>query len=180
MPVSRSLAGDLLRDASSEYVSRLQRGASLIYWSIIAAVILSIVGFLAVIAVSFSGGAGGFNGPGLQILLSGVGFVVGLIGLYGWWLLSSPDPRYGPTQQGTARVVVRIAIAFRAAVSLLSLVVNIIMQGSVTGGGDNIECRFYGIGHCFAARLRRLDCGIHRSHDVPSGAGITDSGPRRV
>ncbi len=130
MQVSRSLAGDLLRDASSEYVSRLQRGASLIYWSIITTVILFIVGFLGVVVVGASGGSlGGISGPGLQILLSGIGFIVGLIGFYGWWLLSSPDPRHGPTQQGTARIIVRVAVAFRAAVSLFSLVVNITTPG---------------------------------------------------
>jgi hypothetical protein len=136
MQVSRSLAGDLLRDASSEYVSRLQRGASLVYWSLIAIVVLTIGGFVGLFAFGAAGGgAGGFNARGLQILLSGVGFLVGLIGFYGWWLLSSPDPRHGPTQQGTARIIVRIAVAFRAAVSLFSLVANIIMQGSGSGGG---------------------------------------------
>jgi len=135
MPVSRSLAGDLLRDASSEYVSQLHRGASLVYWSLIAMVVLTIGGFVALIGFGAAGGgAGGFNGAGLQTLFSGVGFFVGLIGFYGWWVLSSPDPRHGPTQQGKARIIVRIAVAFRAAVSFFTLVVNAFTQSSGFGG----------------------------------------------
>ncbi len=134
LSVRQSLAGDLLRDAGPQYVESLRRGATLVLVSLVASFSMQIIGliaalgFAAYIGVSAAGGAAPAAMPAMswitlvQTLFGLVGVAFSIVGLVGWWKLSTHDPRHGPTQQGTARQVVRVAVTVVTATSLASVV----------------------------------------------------------
>lgn len=136
MPIRRSLSRELLRDAGPHYVRTLARGAVMVLISLIGTAVLT-AGSVLVIGLGVFGGMSGagatpYSAGGLNLLLVILQFLISLIGLYGWWLLSSPDPRQGSQQQGSARRVLRAALVILAGSYLLSIIVNMFMVG---GGG---------------------------------------------
>ena len=128
MPIRRSLSGDLLKDANPAYVESLDFGALLVYWGLVATVVLWIVRFLVPLFVAVGGlgsfGLGGFiSSYSFQLLTSLVGVAVSLVSLFGWWKLSSPDPRHGLAQQSAARRVLRVCVVLQATCAVFGLLV---------------------------------------------------------
>jgi hypothetical protein len=91
--------GDLLRYGDPQWVQNLSNGASLAFWGTIVSIG---VGFVAgVVAIA----TGPFIGPVL-------GFLGGLVYLYGVWLLTEPDPSgLGENKYGRSRQIIRISLA---------------------------------------------------------------------
>lgn len=160
LPVRRSLGGDLLRDAGFVYVESLRSGATLILVSLIASFAIQLLGVLFGIGIaifamtSAAAGGGGTGTPspmgwltGFQLLIGLFGIAFSIVGLVGWWKLSMPDPRHGPTQQGTARQVVRVAVLVATATSLLSVVMQPFFGGvGTTMLGTGLMIATIGIG----------------------------------
>lgn len=108
-PVSDSLRGDRLRYAAPAFLAMLFRGARMVWWSVVIFLTV-IIGGLAIGAIAFTGAA---------VLARIVAWVIAslfvaspLLGLIGWWLLSTPDPAAsGEVRRGSAsRVVLRLSL----------------------------------------------------------------------
>jgi hypothetical protein len=98
-PIGRSTHGDLLQYSEPAWVAKLARGINLILWGIG----ITIIGAVAGVALSVA--------TGNQAIIFVVVFAASLIGLWGTWLLTEPDPsRIGEDTYGTARKIVRIAL----------------------------------------------------------------------
>jgi hypothetical protein len=95
-PVGLSTAGDLLRFADPNWLTTLARGLSFILWGILVNIIVGVFG-----AVALRGQPG-------QAWIS---IVSGLMGLWGAWLLTEPDPSgLGEERYSKARKLVRITL----------------------------------------------------------------------
>lgn len=97
-PIALSIHRDLLRFADPQWLNRLTRGCWWILWGIPALIV--------------SGGAGlalsafGFNLPALFIV-----FLGSLVGVYGAWLLTAPDPgKLVAERWWSSRRIVRVGI----------------------------------------------------------------------
>ncbi len=141
--VARSLRGDLLAFAPAEYLARLHRGAAIVVVTILVMVVFVVlgIGLMAYLALS---GVGGSAGGGVSLaVLEGVmglgGLALGLILLYGWWLLSTPMPMHQSTQMDTARRWVRGLLIASAALTALEFVADLAMgppAGSASPAGS--------------------------------------------
>jgi hypothetical protein len=106
-PVGVSIHGQLLRYGDPGWVRDLGRGAGLMFWGILASVVLGLLAALLNLAF------GPYVGQTVALLGS-------LIQLYGVWLLTAPDPSgIGEDEYGTARKVIRVAL-------VVGLVANVI------------------------------------------------------
>jgi len=95
-PVGLSTIGDLLRYSDPNWLLMLVRGISFILWGILVALIVGLVG-----GVLFR----------TQAAQHWVQIVASLLGLYGAWLLTEPDPSgLGEAQYAIARKLVRVAL----------------------------------------------------------------------
>ncbi len=121
-PIERSLASDELKNSSPEYIASLHKGVVIILSAIIVMILVVLGSLAAAVAISFSG-----TGPSplwLDYVTQGVGVIIGLAMIYGWWLFSAPDPAYtGRADGSTARKVVRVALIVGACVNMLGLVI---------------------------------------------------------
>ena len=121
-PVARSLMGNHLRFASPQYLRWLHTGLLMI--------IISFAGQLAIMALSLvvglgmviASGMGGVGTPAMMVFTfvsALLGTLVSLLGLYGWWLFSSPDPGFvGRDDGGQARRLVRVSVVLLAVMSV--------------------------------------------------------------
>jgi hypothetical protein len=125
LPIRHSLARDLLIGAGPPYVRALHRGALLVLASLIGMALITVGTIVMMFAAGVYGatrgagaGTGAFSPAGVTLAFSALGFLNSLLGLYGWWLLSSPDPRRLLDQQGGARRVLRAAVVVLAVSAL--------------------------------------------------------------
>jgi len=99
-PIGLSTHGDLLRFADPEWLEKLALGVKYIIWAVVLSIALSLAG----------GCVGGALG-GSPVFLQGVMILGSLLGLYGAWLLTAPDPSgIGEERYLTYRKVVRFAL----------------------------------------------------------------------
>jgi len=135
LAIRRSMAGEQLRHSGPAYVQSLARGAMLVLVSLIISAALVVFGVIfVIIAAVLAAGAGATTlGPkSVQLIIMMAGFLNSLIGLWGWWLLSSPDPRHGQAQQGSARRVLRVTIVMLVGTTLLSSIVQVFTTSATT------------------------------------------------
>jgi len=117
-PIGLSTRGDLLRFANPAWAERLALGIKYILWGLIISIVVGAVG----------GCATGVLG-GNVALLHVVSLLAGLIGVYGAWLLTSPDPSgIGEDRHVTARKIVRFALL----VGLLGECLQIVQTAATT------------------------------------------------
>lgn len=110
-PVGLSCHGDLLRFADPAWVETLGRGASLILWGILFGLVGAILG-TAVAAIT-----------GSQLLGGVIQLAGAAVGLYGAWLVTSPDPSgIGEDKYVTDRRIVRFALLVGVASQLFALI----------------------------------------------------------
>lgn len=96
--VGLSTRGDLLRFGDPRWVETLARGLNLILWGLVVSILAGAVGALASRLVSPELGAACAIGGSM-------------IGLYGAWLLTTPDPsNLGESDYGRARRFMRVAL----------------------------------------------------------------------
>lgn len=119
-PTSLTVAGDRLRFSDPEWLEKLARGCRFIVWGIVITFALGCVAAAGVIfGLRVLAAASGTGLPGI------VGVVVGLISVYGAWLLTTPEPaRVGADNTITARKLVRVGILLGLFQSLLRLAVD--------------------------------------------------------
>lgn len=99
-PIGLSVQGDLLRFADPDWVEKMARGIRLMLWGILIAFVVGIIGGIITATGKF---------PTLSKEL--IQIVGGLVGVYGAWLLTAPDPsRVGEDRYLTARRVVRFGL----------------------------------------------------------------------
>jgi hypothetical protein len=99
-PIGLSTHGDLLRYADPAWVEKLRLGIKYMLWGIVVSIV---VGFLASCLARAAG-----RGKEVQ---QAIGLLAGLLGVYGAWLLTSPDPsRIGEDRYITARKIVRFGL----------------------------------------------------------------------
>jgi len=93
-PIERSLRGDLLCYADPDWLARLRRGVSLILWYIALLFLLIILSMFAGIlfAATNPGGASGQAVP-INVIMQGLGVLLGLVYLVGIFLVTAPEPR---------------------------------------------------------------------------------------
>ena len=99
-PIGLSTHGDLLRFSDPEWVEKLALGIKYIIWAV-------------VISIALGAAAGCLTGAlgASPVFLQGVMVLGGLLGVYGAWLLTAPDPsRIGEDRYITARKIVRFAL----------------------------------------------------------------------
>ena len=92
-PIGLSTHGDLLRFSDPEWVEKLALGIKYIIWAV-------------VISIALGAAAGCLTGAlgASPVFLQGVMVLGGLLGVYGAWLLTAPDPsRIGEDRYITAR-----------------------------------------------------------------------------
>jgi hypothetical protein len=106
-PIGVSIHGNLLRYSDPTWVEKLARGVNLILWGIVASIVGGIAG--AVLGETVDRWVG-----------EAVAFLGQLVGLFGAWLLTEPDPGTDePPQTVTSRRVVRFALLTGLAHNLL-------------------------------------------------------------
>ncbi len=113
-PVERSLKGDLLRYSDDLYRGALHRGVTFIMAGVVVSLITMILGFLL----------GALLGParGFTLILNCVGLVGTALGLYGYFLYSTPDPgQLGSNKGESPRKVLRVAIWISAITSVVAV-----------------------------------------------------------
>ena len=112
VPIGLSCHGDLLRYCEPTWLDTLARGASLILWGILA----------VVIAVALGTVLAAVMGAQSEVIVGVLTLGGSLVGLYGAWLITEPDPSgYGEDKYVTDRKLVRIALLIGIAGSLLGL-----------------------------------------------------------
>ncbi len=124
-PVARSLMGNHLKFASPQYLRALHTGVLMIIVSFAGQLLLSVVSLVGVIGIAVATGTAGIGTPAITVFTfvsALLGMVVGLIGLYGWWLFSTPDPGFlGRDDGGQARRLVRVSVVLLAAMSVIQV-----------------------------------------------------------
>lgn len=99
-PIGLSTHGDLLRFADPEWVEKLALGIKYLVWGVVILLVLGVAGGCFTNALGAS-----------PVFLQGVIVLGGLLGVYGAWLLTAPDPsRIGEDRYITARKIVRFAL----------------------------------------------------------------------
>jgi hypothetical protein len=119
MSISQSLQGDLLKFSSPEYIRSLHLGITMILIAIVATL-------LTIVASVSLGFAAGVGMPQTEVarVFELVGAGATFLSLVGWWLFTSPDPALSNRDEGaSARVLIRFAVIFSAAFSVVSLLV---------------------------------------------------------
>ena len=129
-PVEASLLGDLLHYSDPSYVAMLHRGATVILVAIVLYVLIAVGALVAMATLGSMGrqGAGDFIEIMLEFLITGVS----MVNLYGWWLLSAPDPALADRDKtASARRVVRVAVVVRALLAAMSAAMAATSAGAV-------------------------------------------------
>lgn len=116
-PVSDSLRGIFLQYASSEYLATVHSGLRLVLYAILATIVMFVVGMF--------GGVAGL-GPEFQLVLNGVGFLISIVSMVGYWRYTQVDPMFaGEEKPDAARRVVRGTVLVQAATTAVSFVVGL-------------------------------------------------------
>jgi len=134
-PIERSMRGDLLRFSAPEYLAGVHRGVFLVQTAIIVTIIGAVVLIFGSIVLSaLTSGApagGGAVAVGrlsfTESMLSILALIPTAMSLWGWWLISSPDPGQLSTNTGqTPRRIIRITTAIGAAFMLMDVVFSLL------------------------------------------------------
>lgn len=119
-PVSRTLAGNLLRYSQQAYLDKLANGVFLIVLSYILTVGLLVLVLVPVILAALAE-------ANVLILVVGItasliGLAIGIMSLIGWWQFSTPDPDFlGKDNVESTRTILRAVVAGMAVIMVLSL-----------------------------------------------------------
>jgi hypothetical protein len=114
-PVGLSCHGDLLRFADPTWVDKLGRGVRYVLWGIL-------VGFLAALVGAAFAGFLQTEAIGTVITIAG-----SLVGLYGAWLITAPDPSgIGEDKYVTDRKVVRFTLLLGLAAQLVQFLTEVL------------------------------------------------------
>jgi predicted RNA-binding Zn-ribbon protein involved in translation (DUF1610 family) len=136
-PIQVSLRGRLLRYALPSYLQTLHRGAVLVEVAIVAQIGLAIVRFLVLIWETQP-----FVPTWIKKAMLGgaaVATALSVLGLIGWWMLSSRDPGEGRQAPGrTTRVVLRWSVAAQLAAAVGSLVVGAVVSAIGAGSAQTL------------------------------------------
>ncbi len=118
IPVERSLKGNLLRFASTDYVTTLRTGILLAEIATVAGFSLT---FLA-IGVHFIVRTGVISNAGASFINAGLSIIASGLSFLGWWLFSTPDPaRIGKDEAIGARKLLRVALPLEFVLSIAKL-----------------------------------------------------------
>jgi hypothetical protein len=118
--IGLSTRGDLLRFADPEWVEKLARGVRFMLWGIAVSIAVGILG------ACLTGLAGGSEGISEAFNLVG-----SLLGVYGAWLLTAPDPsRIGEDRYVTARRIVRLGLIAGVVSHMLKIVITDLASAS--------------------------------------------------
>lgn len=144
-PIARSLKGDLLAFAPAEYLATLHRGATIVVVTILVMVVFAVLSFGVGMYFAFSSPSG--TAPALvEGVLSLGGLALGVLLLYGWWLLSTPMPMHESTRMDTARRWVRGLLIASAALTAAQFVTGLTLGvSSPTGPGGSAGMGAVGI-----------------------------------
>jgi hypothetical protein len=133
-PVERSLLGDLIAFSSPEYQSTIHRGVFLVQAGIIGSLLLFILGI--VLAFAFSAA------QSVMLVGQGLSLIPAALSVWGWWLLSSPDPGQLASNKGESpRQVIRVTVAIQAAITVVhfaTTAVSTMAIGSQAVGGIGV------------------------------------------
>jgi hypothetical protein len=111
-PIGLSATGDLLRFADPEWVSTVARGLTIILWMILVGIIVG----------AFAAALEAMETP--EVVGTALGFLAQLVGYYGVWLMTKPDPSgIGEDPYITARKVIRITLVVELVSSALETLV---------------------------------------------------------
>lgn len=136
-PIARSLRGDLLAYAPAEYLARLHRGAAIVVVTILVMVVYFVLSFGMGIYFAFNSPSG--TAPVVvEALATMGGLVLGLVLLYGWWLLSTPMPMHESTRMDKARIWVRGLLIANAGLTALQFVTGLAMGVSGSAGSAGV------------------------------------------
>lgn len=129
-PVARSLRGNLLEFSDRAYVADLRRGCTLVEIGLVADMLggLAVIVLTVVLLVRQGSIISGSPAPPSLGSLSMEQFgrmvdaVSSLIAIFGWWLITTPDPGIvGPDMDVRARRVLRVLLVVSAASAAASL-----------------------------------------------------------
>jgi len=169
-PIWNSVQEDLLVYSSKSYLTSLYRGVCCILIAALLNIALVIVSIVVGIAITVSIARGGNTGGGgamftttgtqshFNAIIQTMSLPIALLSLYGWWLLSAPDPgqRIGDKGQ-TPRQVVRIAVTILASTNVFSTTLQFVILANpslgLIAGGMGIISAIAGIVLFFAAML---------------------------
>ncbi len=125
-PIERSLRGNLLRYASPGYIGTLRTGANLVFvamlLSVFGGLVVGVLGiFLALLNVPST--------EPLEVLLD-LGTLVAM--LFGWWILSTPDPAFvGVDDSRDWRARLRLILPFVSFILLAETVLPFVLGSSL-------------------------------------------------
>lgn len=123
-PVERSLLGDLIAFSSPEYQATIHRGVFLVQAGIIVSILLFIL--TLVLAIAFSAG------QSVTLLGQGLSLIPAALSVWGWWLLSSPDPGQLASNKGESpRRVIRVTVVIQVMFTLVHLAITAISTMAV-------------------------------------------------
>ena len=120
----RSIREDKLIYCGEAYLKSLYRGLVCILIAAIGKAALTAVGIavgiVVVIGMLMRGGGTVTPSPQLNVISNATSLPFSLLMLYGWWLLSAPDPGQRTTDSGQKpRIIVRTATAIQASTAVL-------------------------------------------------------------
>lgn len=120
-PIANSLRGDLLAFAPAAYLATLHRGASIVVVTILVMVVFFVLSFG--VGMYFAASSPTGTAPVVVEALASIGgLVLGLVLLYGWWLLSTAMPAHKSTHLDKARIWVRGLLIASAGLTALQFV----------------------------------------------------------
>lgn len=127
-PVERSLLGDLIAFSSPEYQATIHRGVFLVQAGIIVLALLW-GALAATVAMSAR--------QAVAVVYPLVSLVPVALSVWGWWLLSSPDPGQLATNKGESpRRVIRLMVMIQAAVTLVELGAGFLIENDLVTLSD--------------------------------------------
>ena len=120
-PISRSLAGNQLINASPDYLVKLHRGVFLVQAAIIVQLLIGFASFGVVLATGAGAALAGAS-TSVRMILALASIPVSVMTLLGWWWFSEPDPGFvGTARGGNSRRIVRVTVIVQAAITGVSV-----------------------------------------------------------
>lgn len=122
--VRLSMSDPLLRYSAPAHLASLHRGAVMVELSILLVVVgVPLAILLAMLVTWASNGVLRVSIRSSAVEMAGGGFwlATSIVSLWGWWLISTPDPALAPGAPGwRSRGVLRVGVAIQFAAALLS------------------------------------------------------------
>jgi len=137
-PVQDSTEGTLLGHSAPEYIHTLHHGALYVLLAVVIGVFLALGSVLVIAAITASGASAPWMVSAAEVLQQLGAIALNLLGLYGWWKLTTPDPSYTGRDTGDgARGILRSVVAALAIFAIISAPFNIIVvaQPGILGQG---------------------------------------------